>query len=87
MKGKSDIAVRLGILPMSSVAIAYRCDWQGEGGDGLWRFKWDVDGNKYTSKLAFPGDHGFLTFHDAIRAAVEIGFLAHNVVQDFRSKR
>ena len=82
MKGKSSVAVRLGVTP-SSVAIAYQCTWS----DNLWRFRWDADGKTRRSELAFPGDHGFLTFHDAIRAAVEIGFRAHNVVQDFRTKR
>lgn len=84
MRAKSSVALLLGVTS-SSVAIAYRCDWLG--GDGLWRFRWDVDGKKRTSSLAFPGDHGFPTFHDAIRAAVEIGFRRDNVVQDFRTRQ
>jgi hypothetical protein len=82
MKGKSDIAVRLDITS-SSVAIAYQCTWS----DNLWRFRWDVDGKTHRSELAFPGDHGFPTFYDAIRAAVELGFRCDNVLRDFRSKR
>ena len=80
MPAKGGNVGQFGIAPVSSVARIYRCTWR----DNLWRIKWDCDGRTIRSEIAFPGDHGFATFCDAVRAAVALGFREGNIVPEMR---
>jgi hypothetical protein len=83
MPPRGGIVQRFGVAPVSSVAKIYRCTWS----DNLWRFKWEHRDKTIRSSIAFPGDHGFVTYRGAELAAQEIGFKSGNIVPDWSSRR